>query len=53
VCSSDLLFWFLVNMVVLAASGLRFLGAQFRLGLDWMLAAPGGDRLETSATTPI
>ena len=48
-----ILFWFLVNMVVLAASGLRFMGAQFRLGLDWMLAGPGGDRLETRATTPI
>jgi len=48
-----ILLWFLVNMVVLAASGLRFMGAQFRLGLDWMLAGPGGDRLETRATTPI
>lgn len=46
-----ILLWFLVNLFILAALGLWFMTAQFRLGLDWMLAGPGGERLEQLGTT--
>ncbi len=41
-----ILLWFLVNLLVLALLGLGFMRAQFNVGLDWMLAGPGGERLE-------
>ena len=40
------LFWFLVNLLLLAVLGILFLRLEFRLSLDWMLAGPGGDRIE-------
>ncbi|MGB3119524.1 MAG: HAMP domain-containing sensor histidine kinase [Verrucomicrobiales bacterium] len=40
------LFWFLANLLLLAVLGLLFLRMEFRLSLDWMLAGPGGDRIE-------
>ncbi|MCB1237074.1 MAG: HAMP domain-containing histidine kinase, partial [Verrucomicrobiae bacterium] len=41
-----ILLWFLVNLMVLGLLGFGFMRAQFRLGFDWMLAGPGGERLE-------
>jgi two-component system sensor histidine kinase CpxA len=35
----------LVNLLVLALLGFGFLKAQFKLGLDWMLAGEPGDRI--------
>ena len=46
-----ILLWFLVNLFVLAGLGVWFMAAQFRLGLDWMLAGPGGERLEQLGAT--
>ncbi len=45
------LFWFLLNLLLLAATGLGFMRMQFRLSLDWMLAGPGGERIEQLADT--
>jgi two-component system sensor histidine kinase CpxA len=42
---SKILLWFLVNLVVLAVLGFGFMQAQFKLGLDWMLAGEPGDRI--------
>lgn len=42
---SKILLWFLVNLLVLALLGFGFLKAQFKLGLDWMLAGEPGDRI--------
>jgi two-component system sensor histidine kinase CpxA len=42
---SKILLWFLVNLLVLALLGFGFLKAQFKLGLDWMLAGDPGDRI--------
>ena len=44
-----ILLWFCLNLVVLAMLGLWFMSAQFRLGLDSMLAGLGGERLERLA----
>ena len=41
-----ILLWFLVNLAVLGLLGTLFMRTQFRLGFDWMLAGPGGERLE-------
>jgi two-component system sensor histidine kinase CpxA len=43
------LFWFLLNLLLLAVTGLGFMRMQFRLSLDWMLAGPGGERIEQLA----
>lgn len=40
------LFWFLANLLLLAVLGILFLRMEFSLSLDWMLAGPGGDRIE-------
>lgn len=40
-----ILLWFLVNLVVLFLLGFGFMRAQFKLGLDWMLAGEPGDRI--------
>ncbi|GEP41376.1 sensor histidine kinase [Brevifollis gellanilyticus] len=40
-----ILLWFLVNLLVLALLGVGFMQAQFKLGLDWMLAGEPGDRI--------
>lgn len=40
-----ILFWFLVNLLVLALLGFGFLKSQFKLGLDWMLSGEPGDRI--------
>ncbi|WP_395744201.1 sensor histidine kinase [Prosthecobacter sp.] len=40
-----ILLWFLLNVAVLAALGFGFMRAQFKLGLDWMLAGEPGDRI--------
>lgn len=48
---SKILLWFLVNLLVLAVLGVWFMRAQFKLGLDWMLAGPGGDRIEQLGET--
>lgn len=42
---AKILLWFLVNLVVLALLGAGFMRAQFKLGLDWMLAGEPGDRI--------
>lgn len=39
------LFWFGVNLIILALLGIGFMRAQFKLGLDWMLAGEPGDRI--------
>lgn len=46
-----ILLWFLVNLTVLGLLGALFMRAQFRLGFDWMLAGPGGERLEQFGET--
>lgn len=48
---TKILLWFLVNLCMLAGLGLWFMTAQFQLGLDWVLAGPGGERLEGLGTT--
>lgn len=40
-----ILAWFVLNLAVLALLFFFFLKAQFRLGLDWMLAGEPGDRI--------
>lgn len=40
-----ILLWFLVNLAVIAMLGFGFMRAQFKLGLDWMLAGDPGDRI--------
>jgi two-component system sensor histidine kinase CpxA len=40
-----MLAWFALNLVVLGLLLFIFLKAQFRLGLDWMLAGAPGDRI--------
>lgn len=42
--------WLAVNVIVLAVLILGFLHMQFRLSLDWMLAGPAGERIETFST---
>ncbi|MBI4661401.1 MAG: HAMP domain-containing histidine kinase [Verrucomicrobia bacterium] len=41
-----ILFWFFLNLVFLAAAFYSFFRIQFRLGLDWLLLGPAGDRIE-------
>lgn len=48
---SKILLWFLVNLLVLAALGFMFMRAQFKLGLDWVLDGPGGERIEQLGET--
>jgi len=40
------LFWFFVNLALVAALAAVFAQMQFRLGLDWLLAGPARQRLE-------
>jgi two-component system sensor histidine kinase CpxA len=40
------LFWFFVNLVLVAALAYGFVRMQFRIGLDWLLAGPARQRLE-------
>ena len=40
------LFWFFVNLALVAVLGGVFVGMQFRLGLDWLLAGQARLRLE-------
>ena len=40
------LFWFFVNLALVAVLGGVFVGMQFRLGLDWLLAGHARQRLE-------
>ncbi len=40
------LFWFFVNLALVAVLGGVFVGMQFRLGLDWLLAGQARQRLE-------
>lgn len=42
---SQILLWFLLNLLLLALLGVGFMRAQFKLGLDWMLAGEPGDRI--------
>lgn len=46
-----ILLWFLVNLTVLGLLGVLFMRTEFRLGFDWMLAGPGGKRLEQLGET--
>lgn len=43
---AKVLLWFLVNLALLALLGWFFINNQFRVGLDWMLAGPTGERIE-------
>jgi len=40
------LFWFFVNLLLIAALAAGFVRMQFRLRMDWLLAGPAGERLE-------
>ncbi len=40
------MFWFVVNLALVAALAAGFARMQFRLGLDWLLAGPARQRLE-------
>lgn len=46
---SKVLLWFSVNLVLLLVLGFFFMRAQFKLGLDWFLAGPTGERIELLA----
>lgn len=46
-----ILLWFLLNLAVLATLGFGFMRAQFKLGLDWMLAGEPGDRIAALGDT--
>lgn len=41
-----ILFWFFVNLALLVALAGTFVGMQFRLGLDWLLAGQARQQLE-------
>jgi two-component system, OmpR family, sensor histidine kinase CpxA len=43
---AKILLWFLMSLAVLGAACLLLLRAQFHYGLDWMLAAGAGERLQ-------
>ena len=40
------MFWFFVNLALVAVLAAVFVGIQFRLGLDWLLAGDARQRLE-------
>ena len=40
------MFWFFVNLALVAVLAAVFAGMQFRLGLDWLLAGEARQRLE-------
>jgi two-component system sensor histidine kinase CpxA len=40
------LFWFFVNLALVAALAYGFVRMQFRVGMEWLLAGPAGQRLE-------
>ncbi|MGB8169853.1 MAG: HAMP domain-containing sensor histidine kinase [Chthoniobacteraceae bacterium] len=43
---AKVLFWFLVNLTLVAVLALAFVGGQFRVGMEWLLAGPAEERLE-------
>ena len=43
---AKILFWFFLNLVLLAAAFVLLLRAQFHYGFDWMLAAGAGERIQ-------
>lgn len=43
------LFWFVLNLLVIAALVYAFARAQFQIGLEWLLAGESGHRLEAMA----
>ena len=47
--SAKILLWFFVNLAFLGVAGLIFVRAQFRLGLDSLLAGPANERLQAMA----
>ncbi len=40
------LFWFFVNLALVAALAFGFVRMEFKLGMEWLLAGPAGQRLE-------
>ncbi len=42
---AKILLWFFLNMLLLALAGVAFFAAQFRVGPEFLLTGPGGDRL--------
>jgi len=44
--AAKILLWFFLNIAVLGAVFYGFFRLQFRVGLDWLLAGPAGDRIE-------
>lgn len=48
---AKMLLCFLVNLLLLTALGYGFMRMQFRVGLDWMLAGPTGERLDELANS--
>ena len=47
--SAKILLWFFVNLAFLGVAGWIFVRAQFRLGLDSLLAGPANERLQAMA----
>lgn len=43
------MFWFFVNLVLVAALAYGFVRMQFRVGMEWLLAGPATQRLEAMA----
>ena len=46
---SRVLLWFSLNLLLLLVLGFFFMRAQFKLGLDWFLSGPTGERIEMLA----
>jgi two-component system sensor histidine kinase CpxA len=42
---AKILLWFFLNVLLLALAGVVFFAAQFRVGPEFLLTGPGGDRL--------
>ena len=40
------LFWFFVNLALVAALAYAFVRTQFKVGMEWLLAGPATQRLE-------
>jgi len=45
------LFWFFVNLALVAVLAYAFVRTQFRVGLEWLLAGPAQQRIEAMAET--
>ena len=43
---AKILLWFFLNLVVLGGAFLLLVRAQFHYGLDWLLAAGAGERIQ-------